>query len=45
MLIKLMGKTSVCIHKLSKSILELLVSKITEMISKKDFLNVVVLWI
>ena len=44
-LIKLMGKTGVCINKMSKPILEYLVSKIVDMISKRDFLNVLVPWI
>ena len=44
LLIKLMGKTGVCISQLNKSVLEFLVSKIIDMISKRDFLNVLILW-
>mmetsp|Transcript_27248 Transcript_27248/g.20393 ORF Transcript_27248/g.20393 Transcript_27248/m.20393 type:complete len:83 (+) Transcript_27248:1637-1885(+) len=44
LLVKLMGKTGVCISKLSKSVLEFLVDRIVDMISKRDFLNVLVLW-
>jgi len=43
-LIKLMGKTGVCLSKLNKSVLEYLVEKIVDLISKRDFLNVLVLW-
>lgn len=45
MLIKLMGKSGVCINQLSKSVLEYLLSKIVEMIQKRDFLNVIMIWV
>ena len=45
LLIKLMGKTGVCTSQLSKSVLDYLVSKIVELISKRDFLNVIMVWV
>ena len=45
LLIKLMGKTGVCLGAFNKSVLEYLVQKIIDMISKRDFLNVLILWV
>jgi hypothetical protein len=45
LLIKLMGKTGVCISQLSKSVLDYLVSKIVDLIQKRDFLNVIMVWV
>lgn len=45
LLIKLMGKTGVCFKKLNKSVLDYLVSKIIDLIQKRDFLNVLLTWI
>jgi len=44
-LIKLMGKTGVCVRQLQKSVLEYLVNKIVDFLSRRDFLNVLLLWI
>ena len=45
LLIKLMGKTGVCLSHLNKQVLEIIVQKITELIGKRDFLNVLILWV
>jgi hypothetical protein len=44
-IVKLMGKTGVCLNKLSKPIFENLTSKIIDMIQKRDYLNVLISWI
>ena len=45
MLIKLMGKTGVCLRTLNKPVLDFLVQKITDLLQKRDFLNVVMNWV
>ncbi|CDW76319.1 armadillo beta-catenin-like repeat-containing protein [Stylonychia lemnae] len=45
LLIKLMGKSGICVDQLSKNVLDFLVQKITDMIQKRDFLNVLITWV
>ena len=45
LLIKLMGKTGICVESLTKSVLDYLVQKITDLIQKRDFLNVIITWV
>jgi hypothetical protein len=45
LLIKLMGKTGVCVKNLSKSVLDYLVTKMVDLLNKRDFLNVMIVWV
>lgn len=45
LLIKLMGKSGTCLDSLSKTVLDYLVNKMIDLISKRDFLHVIEVWI
>ena len=45
LLIKLMGKSGTCLDSLSKTVFDYLVNKMIDLISKRDFLHVIEVWI